>query len=109
MDLINEQQDKANQLSAMIEVLRTKGRVLAEQEGLYRIALAMKIIELRNDGVPVTIINDLARGNKEIAHKRALRDIADAEYQAIIEKINVTKLQCRILENQISREWGNNK
>jgi hypothetical protein len=71
--------------------------------------LATKLLELRDLGHPVTIIGDIARGNRDIAELRLKRDIAETEYNVALEFINVTKLQIRILENQIGREWGNSK
>ena len=37
------------------------------------------------------------------------RDIAETMYQTNLEYINTTKLQLRILENQLQREWGKNE
>ena len=52
------------------------------------------------------MIDKVVYGVPEIAELRFKRDIADTVYQANLEAINSTKLQMRILENQISREWG---
>ncbi|RLB94077.1 MAG: hypothetical protein DRH26_02305, partial [Deltaproteobacteria bacterium] len=57
---------------------------LSEQKGLiqekaqtehdYRVALAVKITELRTEGTPVTIMSDLCRGYKPIAKLKLDRD-----------------------------------
>jgi hypothetical protein len=94
-------------LSVAITKLKERGKRAAETEADYRIALSTKLLELRSNGHPVTIIGDIARGNKDIAHLKLLRDIAETEYNVAQEFINVTKLQIKILENQINREWGN--
>ena len=109
IDLIQETEDKTNRLNELIENLAQKGRALAENEALYKIALATKITELRNNGIPVTIISDLSRGDKDIAKRRMNRDIAETDYRVCLEAINVTKLQLKLLENQTQREWGNCK
>jgi len=106
MDLINEMMDKVKMLSTAIEQLKKRGRKFSETENDYRIALAVKLLELRTNGHPITILHDLARGNTDIARLRLLRDIAETEYNTALEFINVTKLQIRILENQVGREWG---
>ena len=55
------------------------------------------------------MIDKVVYGVKEIAELRFKRDVADTVYQANLEAINSIKLQIRILENQISREWGISK
>ena len=59
--------------------------------------------------MPVTLINQIIYGIPEVADKRFKRDIAEAMYQTNLEYINTTKLQLRILENQLQREWGKNE
>jgi hypothetical protein len=58
--------------------------------------------------MPVTLINQIIYGVPEVAKKRFERDIAETMYNTAQEKINTLKLQIRILESQIQREWGNN-
>lgn len=57
----------------------------------------------------VTLINQIIYGIPEVADKRFKRDIAEAMYQTNLEYINTTKLQLRILENQLQREWSKNE
>jgi hypothetical protein len=109
IELINEIQEKSNTLTSAITELKKRGRIKSITESEFRIALATKLLELRDLGHPVTIIGDIARGNRDIAELRLKRDIAETEYNVALEFINVTKLQIRILENQIGREWGNSK
>lgn len=106
IDLINEIETKTGLLNTSIETLRSRGKAFAEAEAEYRVNLATKISELRSQGIPVTIINDLARGDKKIAELRVKRDIAEVYYNSTIEFIQATKIQIKILDNQISREWG---
>lgn len=103
--LIEEITEKNDYLLSCIDQLKVKGRKKAETEGNYRIALAEKILILRNEGIPVTIINDLARGDKTVARIRFQRDVADTEYNAGIEEIQCTKVALRILQEQIKQEW----
>lgn len=98
--------DKLRLLEKAIEQLKLRGKRYSESEAEYRVALAGKLLELRQLGHPVTMLHDLARGNPDISKLRLLRDIAEMEHQTAMEFINVTKLTCRILEAQISREWG---
>ena len=64
--------------------------------------------KLRNDEkLPVTLINQIVYGVPEVAEKRFQRDIAETMYNTCQEQINTMKLQLRILDAQIQREWGN--
>lgn len=47
-----------------------------------------------------------AYGIPEVAQKRFERDVAEATYKANMESINSLKLQLRLLDAQISREYG---
>ena len=59
--------------------------------------------------MPVTLISQIIYGVPEVADKRFKRDIAETMYQTNLEFINTTKLQLRLLENQLSREWSSNE
>jgi hypothetical protein len=64
-----------------------------------------KILEERAKGTPVTIISDVCRGDPEVAKLRLERDIAKTVYESAQEAINGYKLQIRILDAQVEREW----
>lgn len=51
-------------------------------EKAYRMALAKKILELRAEGVPVTICLDLAKGAEKIADLRYKRDVQEGVREA---------------------------
>lgn len=107
MELIQELQQKDRELSASIRQLRISGTAKAEAEKEYKIKLREEALKLRAEkGMPVSLINQIVYGVPEVAELRFKRDIADTVYQANLEAINSTKLQMRIIENQIAREWG---
>ena len=93
-------------LSTDLEALRKCGAQLAQNERDYRVALRSEILRERASGTPVSIIGDVCRGKKPIADMKMARDSAEALYKAQQESINVKKLQLRIIEAQIEREWG---
>ena len=107
-DLIQERQGLQRELNASIADHREWGRKKAYAEYDYRVALAKKLALLRVDGQPVTIVNDLARGDEEIAMLRLKRDLAISSYDSAQEAINNYKLQLRIIDGQIAREWNSN-
>ena len=106
MDLLNELQQKTKELNISIKKLRETGTTYAEREKEYKIAVNKKALELRENGVPVTLIQTVIYGYPEIAKLRFERDVALTIYEANREAIQSTKLQIRILESQISREWS---
>ena len=106
-DLIEEIRLKSNQLDKAVERLPGTGKYFAQSEQNYRIALARRILEERAKGTPVTIISDICRGDREIAKLRFERDCAEVMYKSALEAINTIKLEIRILDAQIEREWGN--
>lgn len=104
-DLIQEVGAKSALLDAAIKQLRIRGKAYAQAEHDYRVAMRQKILEERSRGTPVTIISDLCRGDPEVAKLRLERDIALTVYESAQEAINGFKLQIRILDSQIEREW----
>lgn len=106
MDLYEEIQRLMLELTASIKKLRTNGANLAEAERDYKMTLRQEALRLRAGDMPVTLINNVIYGVPEVAEKRFKRDVEQANYDANKEHINVTKLKLRILEAQLSREWG---
>lgn len=104
-----EIEKKSKHLDDAIQQLATNGIDLANKEKEYKIALNKKALELRADDMPVTLINQVIYGYADIALLRLARDTAQVKYNANLEYINTIKLQIRILENQLAREYGNVK
>ena len=94
------------ELTASIRKLGDNGAKLADAERDYKITLRQEALKLRAGEMPVTLINSVIYGVPEVADKRFKRDVEQANYDANKEHINVTKLKLRILEAQLSREWG---
>ena len=105
-DLINEIGQKSKMLDAAIRELETRGRAYAQAEHDYRVALAEKTLIERDKGTPATICSDVCRGDRKIAKLRFERDVAEVVYRSALEAINATKLQIKILDAQVEREWG---
>lgn len=109
MELWQEIQEKQKMLDKAIKELAQNGYKLAECERDYKIAVNKKALELRSQDVPVTLINQVIYGYEDIAKLRFERDTAQVKYNANLEYIQTIKLMIRILENQLSREYGNTK
>lgn len=105
-DLYQEMQSKINDLDVSVKMLRRTGEDYAKAYTDYRIALSKELLRLKDNGMPVTIAYDVARGKQEIANLKFEEIKKEAIYKANQESINALKLQIRILESQISRELG---
>lgn len=105
-DLIQEIGVKSSLLDAAVKQLGVRGKAYAQAERDYKVALAKRIIQEREKGTPVTIISDICRGDTEIARLRFERDCSEVVYKSAQEAIQSIKLQIRILDAQVSREWG---
>ena len=106
-DLVTEIGNKTALLETAIRELGKRGMAYAEAEKEYRIALAKKELQEREKGTPVTIISDICRGSDSIATMRFKRDCALVVYKNAQEAVNAYKLEIKILDNQLSREWNN--
>lgn len=110
MNLYNDIQDLTARLNQAIKLLAKYGREFAEAEREYKISLRQEALKLRAEkNMPVTLIQQVVYGIPEVANKRFNRDVAEAMYQTAQENINSIKLQIRLLEGQLNREWSNTR
>lgn len=107
MELVNELQQKTKELEACIRQLRKNGTAYAEAEKEYKVILRRECLKLRDEGMAIGMIDKTCYGIPCVAEARFKRDIAETVYKANMEAINSTKLQLRLIENQLQREWGN--
>lgn len=103
-DLVVEIKRLQEKLNIAIKELNTRGINKAQAEARYRQALAEKILEERDKGTPVTIINDVCRGDKRIAKLKLDRDIAEILYDTCMQAIYATKLEINIVSDFIKWE-----
>lgn len=107
MDLYNDLLKLQRDLNISIKKLRETGTEYAEAERDYKITLRQEALKLRAEkGMPVTLIQQVVYGVPEVANARFKRDVKEAVYQANQEAINSIKLQIRVVESQLSREWS---
>lgn len=106
MDLLNELQQKIKELDISIRSLRTSGSDYAKAERDYKILLRQECLKLRDEGMAIGMIDKTAYGIPSVAEARFHRDVCETMYKANMEEINSIKLQMRLIENQIQREYG---
>lgn len=109
MELYEELQQKTTQLDYSVKQLRENGTNYAQAEKDYKILLRQECLKLRDEGMAIGMIDKTCYGIPSVAEARFRRDVAEAVYKANQEAINSIKLQMRLLEGQISREWGRNE
>ena len=107
MDLALELQDKLEKLNISINELRKSGTSYAQAEKEYKITLSQECLKLRNEGMAIGMIDKVCYGLPIVAEARFKRDVAKVKYQANLEAINTFKLEIRIIQNQIDKEYGN--
>lgn len=81
--------------------MKTLGLEKAKTERDYKVRQAQEILKLRAEGNPVTIIQDLVKGNEEVAELRLQRDIAESSYFVGIEAMNNLRLEINVLQSQL--------
>ena len=106
MDLYNELESKIQELKISIKSLRKTGQKYAEAERDYKVLLRQEVLKLRDEGQAIGVITLTCYGIPSVAEARFKRDIAESIYKANQEAINSIKLQLRLLESQIQREYG---
>jgi len=62
--------------------LRKTAKQAALAEERYRVQLALAIVEAHNEGVAWSVASDVARGRRDVAELRRLRDIAEGVREA---------------------------
>ena len=107
MDLFNELEDKQIKLNVSVKKLRETGSNYAKAERDYKILLRQEVLKLRDEGQAIGVISLICYGIPSVAKARFERDVAETIYKANQEAINTLKLEIRLIENQLSREWSN--
>lgn len=106
MDLYEKFQQTEINLNKSIRELRNSATKYAEAERTYKIILNQECLRLRAEGEAIGMIKLICYGIEKVANARYERDTAKAVYVANQEAINVYKLELRLLDEQIRREWG---
>ncbi|WP_126939765.1 hypothetical protein [Veillonella sp. VA142] len=105
-DLLIELHDLRRGMNQALRIAKERGMDLAEKEATYKVAKAKLVLCEREKKTPVSVINDIVLGDPMISELRQERDIAKVLYINAQEAINVRKLELRIVEAQLGREWN---
>lgn len=104
-DLMQQRNKAVKTMQSALEMLPKRSKDYAAAEKNYRVELRKEMMFLRSEGYPATLVSDLARGKKEIAELKEKRDIAESLMKSANEAINVYKIEVKLIEAQIEREW----
>lgn len=104
-ELIQEKNALVAKLNASVKALRGSARAYAESERDYKVLLRKECLKLRDEGMAIGMIDKTCYGIQAVADARFMRDCAEGVYKANQEAINSLKLQLRLIDSQIEREW----
>lgn len=106
MDLIEQLWKIMDLLTKALEQYKVRGVEYAKAQSNYRKLLSQTMLKLKAEGMQTTILGDVARGKEEVADAKEKEIIAETMCESCKESINGFKLQIRILQDQINKEWG---
>lgn len=93
---------KQKELSDMNLRLFKYGEEKAYAERRYRQELRKELLILREQKVPTTIINDLAKGKEKISNLRYARDFAESKYYTCLSSIENKRLEIEVLRSKLT-------
>lgn len=107
LEMINDINGLCEALQQAVKDMAKHGKNYAEKESVYKVKVMQEALRLKDSGMAVTLIDKVIYGF--CAKEKQERDIAEAYYKTAQENVNAIKLRIRVLDNQIAREWGNEK
>ena len=108
-ELFQQRDELQKRLSHGIDLMAKYGNEYAKTRQEYEVEKAKAALRMREEGVPVTQIQMVIYGTGNVPKKRFERDTAEVMYKTAQENIQSIKLQLRLIEAQIDREWGQAK
>lgn len=105
-DLYSEEQQLRTKLDECIEEYRRCGIEHAKRDREYYVIKATKTLELKDDGMPATVIAQVIKGVESVAAAREKMLVAETMTRAALEAVMSTKLQIKLVESQLQREYS---
>lgn len=106
MDLYLKLQKLIEQLNASVKAIRLTSQEYADADMNYKIALRQELLKLEAEGRPVTNLLYIARGSEKVAKAKYQQISKEAIYKANLESIQSLKLQIKIIQAQIDKEYS---
>ena len=92
-------------LTSALGEYKKRGQDYATAYKKYRILLSQELLKLKAEGMPVTIAYDIARGSEQVANAKEQEIITECLYKSCQEAINTYKLQIKILQENINKDY----
>lgn len=106
MDLWQQIQVLMQELDRSLRLAYENGCELAQAEYDYKILLRQKTLILKDEKMPTTLIDKVVLGDEDVAQARRKRDIAEVKYNASKDKINAIKMELKVYNECLNREWN---
>lgn len=107
MEELQKLEELNNLLTSALSEYKKRGQDYAKAYKNYRVKVSQKLLQLKAEGMPVTISYDIARGDEEVANAKEQEIITECLYKSCQEAVNVYKLKIKILQAQINNDYGN--
>jgi len=102
-----EQRDEVKKnLRHSMDKMYTNGVDYAEKTRAYRMLLAQTILALKAEGVQISILDKVAKGQEDVSQAEFEMMKAEVLYKSSQENIMIQKKLFDSLEDEIKREWG---
>jgi hypothetical protein len=105
MEELQKMNELNNYLTSALSEFKKRGIEYAKAYKKYRILLSQELLKLKAEGMPVTIAYDIARGKQEVADAKEQEIITECLYKSCQEAINTFKLQIKILQENINKDY----
>lgn len=105
-DLYTELQQLRAKLGEYIGEYRRCGIEHAKRDREYYMLKAAKTLELKEEGMPATVIAQVIKGEESVAAARERMLVAEVMTRAALEAVLSTKLQVKLVDSQLQREWS---
>lgn len=103
-DLWSDWEEDRRLMKIAVEEASQRGREFAIANAKYYAAKTAKALQMKSEGIPVTLIEVAVKGTQEVAPLLEERDCKKALYQAAVKAIDVYRDDVRMVYDQIKRE-----
>ena len=105
MEEVQKMQELNTYLTTALAEYKKRGIDYAKAYKNYRVLLSQELLKLKAEGMPVTIAYDIARGTEQVANAKEQEIITECLYKSCQEAINTYKLQIKILQENINKDY----
>lgn len=100
--IINKLEYKVNELTLRNAKLKKLGVIKDRLEATYRCELRKELLRLSINGTKISIIDDIARDNTNLAQLRLNRDLAEIRYYSMKSSIENIKFEIEVLRSLLT-------